>query len=110
MVFFFPAADGIRGYKVTGVQTCALPICSLPVPDSPEIRTVDMVLAMRLTIEKISCIFELRPMKIGRASCRARGDDQARAGSSLRKPGGERTDSKTNWQDEGAPQADLDEQ
>src|SRR6266446_8219480 len=24
--FFFPAEDGIRGYKVTGVQTCALPI------------------------------------------------------------------------------------
>src|SRR5256885_7965824 len=25
--FFFQAEDGIRGYKVTGVQTCALPIC-----------------------------------------------------------------------------------
>src|SRR5688500_20014033 len=24
--FFFPAEDGIRDYKVTGVQTCALPI------------------------------------------------------------------------------------
>src|SRR6478735_10847751 len=24
--FFFPAEDGIRAYKVTGVQTCALPI------------------------------------------------------------------------------------
>src|SRR5205807_5388817 len=24
--FFFQAEDGIRGYKVTGVQTCALPI------------------------------------------------------------------------------------
>src|SRR5688500_20149022 len=29
--FFFQAEDGIRDYKVTGVQTCALPI-------SPEIR------------------------------------------------------------------------
>src|SRR6266850_2903908 len=27
--FFFQAEDGIRDYKVTGVQTCALPICSL---------------------------------------------------------------------------------
>src|SRR5256885_13337719 len=27
-VFFFQAEDGIRDYKVTGVQTCALPICS----------------------------------------------------------------------------------
>src|ERR1039457_7555139 len=24
---FFQAEDGIRDYKVTGVQTCALPIC-----------------------------------------------------------------------------------
>src|SRR3989454_7295963 len=28
--FFFQAEDGIRDYKVTGVQTCALPICSAP--------------------------------------------------------------------------------
>src|SRR5688500_10513231 len=27
---FFQAEDGIRDYKVTGVQTCALPICSMP--------------------------------------------------------------------------------
>src|SRR5256885_9974388 len=27
-MFFFQAEDGIRDYKVTGVQTCALPICT----------------------------------------------------------------------------------
>src|SRR5687768_17689693 len=27
-VFFFQAEDGIRDVAVTGVQTCALPICS----------------------------------------------------------------------------------
>src|SRR5687767_16009470 len=27
--FFFQAEDGIRGKLVTGVQTCALPICRL---------------------------------------------------------------------------------
>src|SRR5256885_5413861 len=27
--FFFQAEDGIRDYKVTGVQTCALPICAI---------------------------------------------------------------------------------
>src|SRR5215467_2596465 len=27
LCFFFQAEDGIRDYKVTGVQTCALPIC-----------------------------------------------------------------------------------
>src|SRR6266704_1837044 len=26
-IFFFQAEDGIRGRHVTGVQTCALPIC-----------------------------------------------------------------------------------
>ena len=26
-LFFFQAEDGIRDYDVTGVQTCALPIC-----------------------------------------------------------------------------------
>src|ERR1022692_3504346 len=26
ILFFFQAEDGMRGYKVTGVQTCALPI------------------------------------------------------------------------------------
>src|SRR5256885_7162396 len=30
LFFFFQAEDGIRDYKVTGVQTCALPISPLP--------------------------------------------------------------------------------
>src|SRR5256885_7166966 len=29
LFFFFQAEDGIRDYKVTGVQTCALPIYAL---------------------------------------------------------------------------------
>src|SRR5699024_11554994 len=29
-VFFFQAEDGIRDRNVTGVQTCALPICAHP--------------------------------------------------------------------------------
>src|SRR6516162_9936138 len=34
--FFFQAEDGIRDYKVTGVQTCALPISNLPgIPSGP---------------------------------------------------------------------------
>src|SRR5256885_16312607 len=31
LFFFFQAEDGIRDYKVTGVQTCALPISSAPI-------------------------------------------------------------------------------
>src|SRR2546426_12836757 len=33
LIFFFQAEDGIRDYKVTGVQTCALPISA----DLPEL-------------------------------------------------------------------------
>src|SRR5256885_7766896 len=29
VIFFFQAEDGIRDYKVTGVQTCALPISAM---------------------------------------------------------------------------------
>src|SRR5256885_13491106 len=35
-IFFFQAEDGIRDYKVTGVQTCALPILPAFVRDSLE--------------------------------------------------------------------------
>src|SRR5256885_3623467 len=31
LYFFFQAEDGIRDYKVTGVQTCALPIFDLSI-------------------------------------------------------------------------------
>src|SRR5256885_11699872 len=37
-VFFFQAEDGIRDYKVTGVQTCALPICPLAVFDLVQLQ------------------------------------------------------------------------
>ena len=33
--FFFQAEDGIRDYKVTGVQTCALPISLPPIESNP---------------------------------------------------------------------------
>ena len=33
--FFFQAEDGIRDYKVTGVQTCALPIFLSREPSEP---------------------------------------------------------------------------
>src|SRR5206468_6495524 len=36
--FFFQAEDGIRDLIVTGVQTCALPICSLPLPERETVR------------------------------------------------------------------------
>src|SRR5256885_2454897 len=40
--FFFQAEDGIRDYKVTGVQTCALPISDI----------AHVILRERLTTER----------------------------------------------------------
>src|SRR5205807_7050006 len=62
--FFFQAEDGIRYYKVTGVQTCALPICSA----SPETCSPgsDGAGSMRRSGERLA------GSKIGRASCRER--------------------------------------
>src|SRR5690606_40977582 len=34
--FFFQAEDGIRDFHVTGVQTCALPICADAIRDADE--------------------------------------------------------------------------
>src|SRR2546426_7877443 len=39
--FFFQAEDGIRDYKVTGVQTCALPISPITIPEGASFK--DMV-------------------------------------------------------------------
>src|SRR5205807_6324941 len=39
--FFFQAEDGIRDYKVTGVQTCALPISSSASSDPTKPKMVD---------------------------------------------------------------------
>src|SRR2546426_11517535 len=50
--FFFQAEDGIRDYKVTGVQTCALPIFAFLAPlrlllyeKAPGIRAKDFFLS-----------------------------------------------------------------
>src|SRR5256885_4406530 len=41
LFFFFQAEDGIRDYKVTGVQTCALPIFPFfPMGWAPALGTV----------------------------------------------------------------------
>src|SRR5688500_19133322 len=92
MVFFFQAEDGIRGYKVTGVQTCALPILNV----APACFTILLRLSciMRNRINLLSALikngapstsrqasnFLVLRSKIGRASCRERvyvvvGDD-----------------------------------
>src|SRR5256885_6583253 len=86
LFFFFQAEDGIRDYKVTGVQTCALPI-SKEVPPAHlgdtvglfliawGIFTTYMWIASLRTTAAISLVFILLAatfIKIGRASCRER--------------------------------------
>src|SRR5256885_4501508 len=88
-VFFFQAEDGIRDYKVTGVQTCALPI--YPTPGALQIVFADLgtpkrgqwsvydelrdQLAVRgVPRDQVRFVHEARNdrEKIGRASCRER--------------------------------------
>src|SRR5256885_11624445 len=42
LFFFFQAEDGIRDYKVTGVQTCALPISAPGRADFRQGRSTDV--------------------------------------------------------------------
>src|SRR5262249_59325153 len=74
--FFFQAEDGIRDWSVTGVQTCALPIC-IPGGRIGRARTrrfhrgiLDRACRHRPVLVRPS---GLAP-KIGRASCRERGE------------------------------------
>src|SRR6266446_4822303 len=45
LLFFFQAEDGIRDYKVTGVQTCALPISAAGGPTGRGARLGEIALA-----------------------------------------------------------------
>src|SRR2546430_12459030 len=91
-LFFFQAEGGIRYLTVTGVQTCALPICSF---FWPAVLILVGILALlvntgRIPIDRLLQLADLWPVilivigleiiirrsvhgpKIGRASCRER--------------------------------------
>src|SRR5256885_4599107 len=86
--FFFQAEDGIRDYKETGVQTCALPIFQAvrdggldfyfrtvqEVWTCPDTRSVcvSRTLRRRSTSKAISRRSRSLSQEIGRASCRER--------------------------------------
>src|ERR671919_2478193 len=64
-LFFFQAEDGIRDYKVTGVQTCALPISELPAPPEPGARVRGAPREARIR-ERSGHALPLRPDRRGR--------------------------------------------
>src|SRR5256885_10493502 len=89
-VFFFQAEDGIRDYKVTGVQTCALPIWSRwgscgpggrqSIPDRSAARAADAAdggavggVGGPVRPRGRPASPEVDRRQIGRASCRERG-------------------------------------
>ena len=69
VAFFFQAEDGIRDHCVTGVQTCALPIC-YGISKCSEIifKNGKMVRGEELQVLEE----RMKTMEIGRASCRER--------------------------------------
>src|SRR5256885_5439735 len=85
--FFFQAEDGIRDYKVTGVQTCALPISSYAGaaaaaddasiifynPAGMSLLPGGMQVSAGLALINLSAKFsDSGSTEIGRASCRER--------------------------------------
>src|SRR5215213_6284377 len=53
--FFFQAEDGIRDWSVTGVQTCALPICEMRLDTYLD---VDQAVARYLELIKVAALIE----------------------------------------------------
>src|SRR5207249_9511222 len=95
--FFFQAEDGIRDRNVTGVQTCALPICRGDVHDVAAVGE-DVERIRRLVLGQVGRRVDLRQevqarvvreaaeevevgeIQIGRASCRERGESSGGGG------------------------------
>src|SRR5206468_6930292 len=95
-VFFFQAEDGIRGLIVTGVQTCALPIssgrgdaservlraCETATRDQDSTGDSGRGMKQMSRMSRARSATSIRPadsgldssIKIGRASCRERGE------------------------------------
>src|SRR3712207_7100478 len=60
--FFFQAEDGIRDIGVTGVQTCALPICNEVLGDALDHTRLERAIGViyRPDSERVSHYFEAR--------------------------------------------------
>src|SRR2546426_8959552 len=68
--FFFQAEDGIRDYKVTGVQTCALPISSTAIDRVEPMRSCPSVGALDQGM--VTWVATRRPGRWSEGSTRSR--------------------------------------
>ena len=69
-VFFFQAEDGIRDRLVTGVQTCALPICRRAIISHQNMVGGE---SQFITTTSTGTLYDAyEDLQIGRASCRER--------------------------------------
>src|SRR5690625_7609348 len=73
--FFFQAEDGIRDGHVTGVQTCALPICAVRqlVGSSRPVSWINTAFPFGAAYLMAGGSVDLAFVEIGRASCRETG-------------------------------------
>src|SRR3712207_8356461 len=60
-MFFFQAEDGIRDIGVTGVQTCALPICDLSAGRRVGCRTVLVLTGYGEQVQKTISDIDFQP-------------------------------------------------
>src|SRR5256885_5511954 len=78
--FFFQAEDGIRDYKVTGVQTCALPILEVELDRRHLPRTTDGVARLHRDLRPVERTAPFvhdeievhRPRRLSQRLCRDR--------------------------------------
>src|SRR5918994_154665 len=90
--FFFQAEDGIRDYKVTGVQTCALPISLVQssihaVGDVPSHRVYPVGVAIKGTVHRGVSREVLDVLQVSAAS-----EQNREAGMRVGRPNGQRLD------------------
>src|SRR3989454_8501820 len=66
-VFFFQAEDGIRDYKVTGVQTCALPIYLFEgeIFDLAPWQSLEQIARLRVHQDVVARLQPDRPERVG---------------------------------------------
>src|SRR5699024_11341262 len=106
--FFFQAEDGIRARNVTGVQTCALPICDLPCEGTllSDCRPLHRLSAAALAAGGVRMLRDptrggiattLNEFEIGRASCRERAGGRRGGGAGGREGGATAEEGRDRW-------------